>query len=128
METADIMWFYSSNFSDTPDTAVSITDLPNRINGSTYTFSSDRLSLTISGIVQARSLGDPTDEGRYFFVASNPAGRIPSYVDVVVNGQFTVYYSGEGRRNIVVGTRLISPAFLLHVSLDNFSLPMLFLN
>ena len=90
VETDDIMWFYSRNFSSTPYTAEDITNLANRINGSTYMYSDDRLSLTISNIVQARRIDQPTDEGRYFLVAVNPAGVAFNYIDVVVNGQLVI--------------------------------------
>ena len=84
----DIMWLYSRNFSETPfsQSQEIITGLSNRISGSTFTFSNDLLNLTISNIVQARMVGEDTDAGRYFLVATNPAGMIYSYYDLVVNG------------------------------------------
>ena len=88
VETDDIMWFYSRNFSSTPYTAENITNLASRITGSTYTYSGDQLSLTVRNIVQARMIEEPTDEGRYFLLAVNPAGVAFNYIDVVVNGQF----------------------------------------
>ena len=90
VETDDIMWFYSRNFSSTPYTAEDITNLANRNIGSTYMYSDDQLSLTISNIVQALTIDRPTDEGRYFLVAVNPAGVAFNYIDVVVNGQLII--------------------------------------
>ena len=83
----DIRWFYSRNFSVSPfNRSNDITNLPNRIQQSAYTFSTDLLRLTISNIVQARVVGEETDAGRYFLVATNPAGVSYSYYDLVVGG------------------------------------------
>ena len=85
----DIKWFYSRNFSLSPfSQSNDITNLTSRIQLSvaTYTFSKDLLSLTISNIVQARVVGEETDAGRYFLVATNPAGVNYSYFDLLVNG------------------------------------------
>ena len=85
--TGDIRWFYSRNFSVSPfSQSDDITNLPNRTQQSTYMFSMDLFSLTISNIVQARVVGEETDAGRYFLVATNPAGVNYSYYDLVVNG------------------------------------------
>ena len=82
----DIRWVYSRNFSETPYGQMDITNLTNRTEKSTFTFSSDLLSLTVSNIAQARRAGEQTDSGRYFLVAMNPAGRGVSYIDLLVAG------------------------------------------
>ena len=85
----DIQWVYSPGFSETPFGGVGdidITNLTNRTEKSNYTFSSDLLSLTIRNIAQARREGEPTDRGRYFLVATNPAGNGTSYIDLLVAG------------------------------------------
>ena len=85
----DIQWVYSPDFSETPFGRigdVSITNLTERIQQSNYTFSPNLLSLTISNIAQARREGEPTDRGRYFLVATNPAGSGFSYIDLLVAG------------------------------------------
>ena len=87
MMIGDIRWFYSHNFSLSPfSQSDDITNLTSRIQQSTYTFGTDLLSLTISNIVQAREVGEYTDAGRYFVVATNPAGVHYSYFDLVVVG------------------------------------------
>ena len=87
----NIRWFYSADF--TPLFAngfefEEITSLANRTSVSTLMFSSDRLSLTIGNIVQARTEGEETDQGRYFLEATNEAGVSSSYIDVVVFGKY----------------------------------------
>ncbi len=68
-----------------------ITGLTNRTSVSTLTYSSfqnNEISLTASNIVQAVDTQQPeTDQGRYFLVASNPAGRNVDYIDIVVFGK-----------------------------------------
>lgn len=84
----DIRWIYSPDFSETPSGTgnVDITNFTNRTEKSTYTFTPNLLSLTIRDIAQARQEGEPTDRGRYFFVATNPAGSGFSYIDLLVAG------------------------------------------
>ena len=88
---SNIRWYYSANFALSLFASGSefqdITSLPNRTSKSTLTFSSDRLSLTIDNIVQARMAGEETDAGRYFVQATNEAGSDNSYIDIVVNGR-----------------------------------------
>ena len=88
---SNIRWYYSANFS-LPLLASGfefqeITSLTNRTLKSNLTFSSDRLTLTIGNIVQARIPGEETDAGRYFLQATNEAGSDNSYIDIVVNGK-----------------------------------------
>lgn len=84
----DIRWIYSSNFSLTPseESNLDITNLANRIPGSAFFSSNDQLNLTITNITQALQANDSTDTGRYFLVATNPAGVAFSYIDVIVSG------------------------------------------
>ena len=86
----NIRWFYSSDFAPSFDFDGSeITDLMKRPGlASAYSFSNDRLMLNITNIVQARRLGEPTDAGRYFLVATNEAGVSYSYIDLIVFGEF----------------------------------------
>ncbi len=88
---SNIRWYYSANFA-LPLLASGfefqeITNLTNRTSKSNLTFSSDRLSLTIGNIVQARIPGEETDAGRYFLQATNEAGSDNSYIDIAVNGK-----------------------------------------
>ena len=88
---SNIRWYYSANFALSLLASGSefqeITSLTNRTSKSNLTFSSDRLSLTIDNIVQARMAGEETDAGRYFVQATNEAGSDNSYIDIVVNGK-----------------------------------------
>ena len=91
VRVSNIRWFYSANFA--PSLFANgyefqeITGLPNRTSKSNLVFSSDRLSLTIGNIVQGRSEGEETDEGRYFLEATNEAGAGSSHIDVTVFGK-----------------------------------------
>ena len=82
----DIRWVYSRNFSETPYGQMDITNLTNRTEKSTFTFSSDLLSLTVSNIVQAHHADEQTDSGRYFVVATNPVGHGFTYIDLLIAG------------------------------------------
>ena len=110
------MWFYSPDFSETHSNETQdITDMPNRISGSNFIFSDNRLSLTISNIVQARRVGEDTDAGRYFLVATNPAGVNFSYIDLIVNGQFTAASYKETKIILLYSLFLqVLPSLSLH--------------
>ena len=85
----DIQWIYSPDFSKRPfdrDGDIDITNFTNRTIKSTYMFTSNLLSLTIGNIAQARTVSEQTDSGRYFLVATNPAGPGSSYIDLLVAG------------------------------------------
>ena len=89
--TSDIRWYYTaSTVSGDPDFSsgdfLDITNSTSRTSKSALTFSEDLLTLTVSNIVQARSVGQETDAGRYFLRASNPAGEDSNFVDLVVEG------------------------------------------
>ena len=81
---ADIRWFFSSDLStETPYEAgmMDITMVTTLPTGSLLSYAEDRTSLTISNISQS-------DEGRYFFMATNPAGSSFSHTDIIVHGQY----------------------------------------
>ena len=86
-----LQWFYVANFGNNPFAGQEITNLTNRTTVSTLT-SSDFdgmrfIDLTVSNITQQRrGIGGETDEGRYFLVATNPAGVHFSYIDLLVFG------------------------------------------
>ena len=84
----NIRWFYSAGFVDTDSNDFKeITNLATRTSVSTLTFSDDRLNLTIGHIVQARTEGEESDQGRYFLQATNEAGSGSSYIDLIVFGK-----------------------------------------
>ena len=90
----DIRWVYSPSFSPTPfnDTNQDITNLSTHATGSTFDFSNNQLSLTISNIVQDLQAGDNiTDSGRYFLVATNPAGVAFSYTDLLIPSKLKLF-------------------------------------
>ena len=90
----DLHWFYTPDLSiDDPFAGQEITNLMNRTTVSTLTFSEFTdmcyINLTVSNIVQQRSgIGGETDEGRYFLVATNPAGINFNYIDLLVYGKY----------------------------------------
>ena len=90
-----LQWFYAPNFGDNPFAGQEITSLTNRTAVSTLTFSEFDgmrfIGLTVSNITQQRrGIGGETDEGRYFLVATNPAGVRFSYIDLLVFGTYIV--------------------------------------
>ena len=88
----DLQWLYFSSFPPTPygGGGEDITNVSNRTLTSSFSFSafvnSTSISLTISNVLLQGSLGGLTDEGRYFLVATNPAGSSFDYADVTVQG------------------------------------------
>ena len=91
-----LRWFYTPDLRiDNPFAGQEITNLMNRTTISTLTFSSftdmHYINLTVSNIVQQQMrIGGETDEGRYFLVASNPAGVCFNYIDLLVYGKCAV--------------------------------------
>ena len=88
----DLSWYYSRMYADSPfaEDSVDITGRTNHTPQSTITFSqllNNEANLTLSSIVQGRTDQEPTDSGRYFFVAVNPAGMNFSYIDLIVFGK-----------------------------------------
>ena len=91
VQISDIRWYYAANArSGSPDFTSEnfqdIIDLMNRTSVSTLHFSSDRLTLRISNIVQAIGNVMETDQGRYFLSVTNPAGERSNFIDVIVRG------------------------------------------
>ena len=92
----DLRWFYVANFDiDDPYAGEEITNLMNRTIESMLTFSNltdmRYVSLTVSNIVQQRvGIGGETDEGRYFLVATNPAGVNFNHINLLVYGEYIV--------------------------------------
>ena len=83
VDTANIQWKFSSSFTNDLYNTVDITNLVGGTN-SVYTYTVDKLTLNISNISQS-------DEGRYFLIASNPAGIDYSYIDIIVHGKSVNY-------------------------------------
>ena len=89
----DLQCFYVTDFGSNPYAGQEITNLTNRTTESMLTFSEFTnmryINLTVSTIVQQRSgIGGETDEGRYFLVATNPAGVNFNYIDLLVYGKY----------------------------------------
>ena len=91
-----LRWFYTPDLSiNDPFAGQEVTNLMNRTTESTLTFSDYTnmryINLTVSNIVQQRlGIGGETDEGRYFLVATNPAGVHFNYIDLLVFGKCIV--------------------------------------
>ena len=88
-----LQWFYAANFRiNDPYAGEEITNLTNRTTESILTFSDFTdlryINLTVSNIVQQRRGIGETDEGRYFLVATNPAGVNFNYIDLLVYGKY----------------------------------------
>lgn len=83
--SSGIRWLFSANFTDLPyDSGVTdITNLNTFNQGSSFSYSDNRESITISNISQS-------DEGRYFFMATNPAGVNYSHTDLIVHGRLLI--------------------------------------
>ena len=88
----DLRWLYFSSPLLTPygGGGEDITNVSNRTLTSSFSFSafvnSTSISLTISNVLLRGPSGGLTDEGRYFLVATNPAGSNFDYIDLVFTG------------------------------------------
>ncbi len=95
VDMSNARWFYSATFTQSLFAGIQdITSLLNRTSMSTlyFSFTGSEAALNISNIVQARSEGEETDQGRYFFQATNEAGSDNDYIDIIVEGMsITVY-------------------------------------
>ena len=92
VDISNIRWYYTTsapagvpNFNSTD--FLEITNLMNRTANSRLRLSTDRLTLFIINIVQAIGNSMETDQGRYFIRASNPAGDVSNFIDLVVSGK-----------------------------------------
>ena len=91
VELPYLRWFYAP-LDDTND-RTEITNLINRTLESILMFSdlvnNTFISLTVSNIIQLVPAGvqPETDEGRYFLMATNPAGSHIDFIDLLVNGE-----------------------------------------
>ena len=89
-----LRWFYTPDLRiNDPFAGQEITNLMNRTTVSRLTFSEftdmQYINLTVSNIVQQQvGIGGETDEGRYFLVATNPAGVNFNYIDLLVYGKY----------------------------------------
>ena len=86
----NLQWLYSSFFNSTQPFGEDITNATNRTVTSSFSFSafinSSSISLTISNVLLNSPTGGPIDEGRYYLVATNPAGVSFDFVDLLVVG------------------------------------------
>ena len=84
VKLSGLRWFYSDELEE-------ITNFTSRTGSSRLvtSFSSDGVyfNITIVNILQERRDGEVTDEGRYFLLASNPAGSSMAFVDLEVYGK-----------------------------------------
>ncbi len=95
VDTCNIRWYYTTsapagvpNFNSTD--FQEITNLMNRTTNSRLRLSTDRLTLFIIIIVQAIGSSMETDQGRNFIRASNPAGDVSNFIDLVVSGKLAI--------------------------------------
>ena len=82
VELNNTQWYYSNTFASSLDdnSIEHITDLETRLGYSSYSYTLDRLQLTISNLSHS-------DEGRYFIEVSNPAGTSYNYMDLIIHGE-----------------------------------------
>ena len=96
----DLRWFYTADLGSDPYAGQEITNLSTQTTRSTLTFSDfvdmHYINLTISSAVQQRSrAGGETDQGRYFLVATNPAGVSFGYIDLLTQVSGAIQAIGE---------------------------------
>ena len=93
----DLQWFYVADLGSDPYAGQEITNLTTRTTGSTLTFSDfanmHYINLTI--IQQGSTVGGETDQGRYFLVATNPAGVSSAYIDLLTQISRDIQMIGE---------------------------------
>ena len=93
----DLQWFYVADLGSDPYAGQAITNLTTWTTGSTLTFSNFAnmryINLTI--VQHGSAVSGETDQGRYFLVATNPAGVSFAYIDLLTQVSRDIQMIGE---------------------------------
>ena len=124
----DLRWFYVADLGSDPYAGQEITHLTTRTTGSTLSFSDFAdmryINLTISIAVQQRSrVGGETDQGRYFLVATNPAGVSFAYIDLLTQVSRKIQEIGEVSALYIVSSK--NNNLLLYITQFTFRLKLM---
>ena len=119
----DLRWFYVADLGSDPYAGQEITHLTTRNTGSTLTFSDFAdmryINLTISIAVRQRStVSGETDQGRYFLVATNPAGVSFAYIDLLTQVSRKFQEIGEVSALYFVSSKINNLLLLHNLHLD----------
>ena len=93
----DLQWFYVADLGSDPYAGQEITNLTTRTTGSTLTFSdfANMRYINLTIIQQGSTVSGETDQGRYFLVATNPAGVSSAYIDLLTQISIDILMIGE---------------------------------
>ena len=93
----NLRWFYVADLGSDPYAGQEITNLTTRTTGSTLIFSDftnmQYINLTI--VQRGSTVSGVTDQGRYFLVATNPAGVSFAYIDLLTQVSRDIRMIGE---------------------------------
>ena len=93
----DLQWFYVADLGSDPYAGQEITNLTTRTTGSTLTFSdfANMRYINLTIVQQGSTVSGETDQGRYFLVATNPAGVSSAYIDLLTQISRDIQMIGE---------------------------------
>ena len=93
----DLHWYYVADLGSDPYAGQEITNLTTRTTGSTLTFSdfANMRYINLTIVQQGSTVSGETDQGRYFLVATNPAGVSSAYIDLLTQISRDIVMIGE---------------------------------
>ena len=94
----NLRWFYVADLGSDPyDNGQEITNLTTRTTGSALIFSdfTNMRYINLTIVQRGSTVSGETDQGRYFLVATNPAGVSSAYIDLLTQVSRDIQMIGE---------------------------------
>ena len=93
----NLRWFYVADLGSDPYVGQEITNLTTRTTGSTLIFSdfTNMRYINLTIVQRGSTVSGETDQGRYFLVATNPAGVSFAYIDLLTQVSRDIQMIGE---------------------------------
>ena len=93
----NLQWFYVADLGSDPYVGQEITNLTTRTTGSALIFSdfTNMRYINLTIVQRGSTVSGETDQGRYFLVATNPAGVSFAYIDLLTQVSRDIQMIGE---------------------------------
>ena len=93
----NLQWFYVADLGSDPYAGQEITNLTTRTTGSALIFSdfTNMRYINLTIVQRGSTVSGETDQGRYFLVATNPAGVSFAYIDLLTQVSRDIQMIGE---------------------------------
>ena len=93
----NLQWFYVADLGSDPYAGQEITNLTTRTTGSALIFSdfTNMRYINLTIVQRGSAVSGETDQGRYFLVATNPAGVSFAYIDLLTQVSRDIQMIGE---------------------------------